>query len=86
MKVLKLTPERCTGCLRCEIACSYMQTGAYQPAKSVIRVSPFEGEPGDAELPALWRYLDRLKDEPDVRSIEKRGWRVADEGRPENPR
>src|SRR5213082_872274 len=26
MKVLKLTPERCTGCLRCEIACSYMQT------------------------------------------------------------
>ena len=43
MKVLKLTPERCTGCLRCEIACSYMQTGVYQPAKSVIRVSPFEG-------------------------------------------
>jgi anaerobic carbon-monoxide dehydrogenase iron sulfur subunit len=43
MKVLKLTPERCTGCLRCEIACSYVQTGAYQPAKSVIRVSPFEG-------------------------------------------
>ena len=43
MKVLKLTPERCTGCLRCEIACSYMQTGEYQPAKSVIRVSPFEG-------------------------------------------
>ena len=27
MKVLKLHPERCTGCLRCEIACSYMQTG-----------------------------------------------------------
>jgi len=43
MKVLKLTPERCTGCLRCEIACSYMQTATYQPAKSVIRVSPFEG-------------------------------------------
>ena len=42
MKVLRLTPERCTGCLRCEIACSYMQTGAYQPSKSVIRVSPFE--------------------------------------------
>ena len=43
MKVLKLTPERCTGCLRCEIACSYMQTGQFQPSKSVIRVSPFEG-------------------------------------------
>src|SRR5213593_3037941 len=43
VKVLKITPERCTGCLRCEIACSYMQVGAFQPAKSVIRVSPFEG-------------------------------------------
>ena len=43
MKVLKITPERCTGCLRCELACSYMQVGEYQPAKSVIRVSPFEG-------------------------------------------
>jgi carbon-monoxide dehydrogenase iron sulfur subunit len=42
-RVLKIVPERCTGCLRCEYACSYMQTGAFQPAKSVIRVSPFEG-------------------------------------------
>jgi anaerobic carbon-monoxide dehydrogenase iron sulfur subunit len=48
VKVLKITPERCTGCLRCEIACSYMQVGAYQPAKSVIRVSPFEGHTSDA--------------------------------------
>ena len=43
MKVLALHPEKCTGCLRCELACSYMQTGTYQPSKSVIRVSPFEG-------------------------------------------
>jgi Fe-S-cluster-containing hydrogenase component 2 len=43
MRVLKIVPERCTGCLRCELACSYMQTGTFQPAKSVIRVSPFEG-------------------------------------------
>src|SRR5262245_17746669 len=42
-RVLKITPTRCTGCLRCEIACSYMQTGQFQPAKSVIRVAPFEG-------------------------------------------
>ena len=42
-RVLKIHPTRCTGCLRCEIACSYMQTGEFQPAKSVIRVSPFEG-------------------------------------------
>src|SRR5262250_1280044 len=42
MKVLHITPERCTGCMRCELACSYMQTGTFQPAKSVIRISPFE--------------------------------------------
>ena len=42
MKVLRITPERCTGCMRCELACSYMQTGTFQPAKSVIRISPFE--------------------------------------------
>ncbi len=42
MKVLRIVPERCTGCMRCELACSYMQTGTFQPARSVIRVSPFE--------------------------------------------
>ena len=29
--------------MRCELACSYAQTGAFQPAKSVIRVSSLEG-------------------------------------------
>src|SRR5260370_19660132 len=43
MRVLALPPDRCTGCLRCELACSYMQTGTYQPSKSLIRVWPFEG-------------------------------------------
>lgn len=42
MKVLSISPERCTGCMRCELACAYMQSGAYQPAKSVIRVAPLE--------------------------------------------
>src|SRR3989442_10561182 len=36
-------------CLRCELACSYMQTGTFQPAKSVIRVSPFEGHTSKGE-------------------------------------
>lgn len=43
MKILALHPEKCTGCLRCELACSYVQTGTFQPSKSVIRVSPLEG-------------------------------------------
>jgi Fe-S-cluster-containing hydrogenase component 2 len=42
MKVLRIVPEKCTGCMRCELACSYVQTGTFQPAKSVIRVSPLE--------------------------------------------
>ena len=42
MKVLRIAPQRCTGCMRCEIACSYEQSGVFQPAKSVIRISPFE--------------------------------------------
>ena len=42
MKVLRITPQRCTGCMRCEIACSYEQSGVFQPPKSVIRISPFE--------------------------------------------
>ena len=43
MKALEILPERCTGCMRCELACSYEQTGTYQPARSVIRVSALEG-------------------------------------------
>jgi carbon-monoxide dehydrogenase iron sulfur subunit len=42
MKVLKMIPEKCTGCMRCELACSYEQTGTFRPSKSVIRVSAFE--------------------------------------------
>ena len=42
MKVLRIVPEKCTGCMRCELACSYMQTDSFQPSKSVIRVSPLE--------------------------------------------
>ena len=43
MKALKLEPEKCTGCMRCELACSYMQTQTFQPAKSLIKVTALEG-------------------------------------------
>lgn len=42
MKALRIVPERCTGCLRCELACSFTQTGEFTPARSVIHVRPFE--------------------------------------------
>ena len=43
MNALRFIPEECTGCMRCEIACSYTQTGTFQPANSVIRVEALEG-------------------------------------------
>ena len=53
MKVLKIIPEQCTGCMRCELACSYMQSGTFQPAKSVIRVAPLEAHTSYAPFTCL---------------------------------
>lgn len=51
------------------------------PAKSVrnygnaIYPTPYTGEDEDAELQLLTRYLLTIKDEANVRKLEKRGWR-----------
>jgi anaerobic carbon-monoxide dehydrogenase iron sulfur subunit len=42
MKSLKIIPEKCTGCIQCELACSWVQTGMFRPAYSVIRVNIFD--------------------------------------------
>ena len=42
---------------------------------NAIYVKPFLGDPNDDELPLLSPYLATLSDIPDVRLIEKRGWR-----------
>lgn len=34
----------------------------------------FNGEQDDNELAQLWKYLMLIKDEPNIRKIEKRGW------------
>jgi anaerobic carbon-monoxide dehydrogenase iron sulfur subunit len=41
LKALKIEPELCTGCLQCELACSYENEGAFNPAKSRIKVFTF---------------------------------------------
>lgn len=41
-KRLRIIPEKCTGCMQCELACSWVQTGAFQPSRSVIRVNIFD--------------------------------------------
>ncbi len=41
---------------------------------NAIYVPPFLGDPEDNILPRLSRYLVSLRDETDVRRLEKRGW------------
>lgn len=41
---LHITPARCTGCLQCEMACSYVNEGRFNPAKSPIKVFTFHHE------------------------------------------
>ncbi len=42
---------------------------------NLVRVADFRGEPDDNEFRFLRKYLDQLKDVPNIRTIEKRGWK-----------
>jgi TFIIF-interacting CTD phosphatase-like protein len=42
---------------------------------NLVRVNPFEGEETDDELKYLLLYLDKLRYEENIRSVEKRFWR-----------
>ena len=44
VKTLNIVPQKCTGCMQCELACSWVQTGAFQPSRSLIRVNVFDEE------------------------------------------
>jgi len=44
LRALHIDPRKCTGCLQCEMACSYEHYGVFNPAKSVIRVFNFHQE------------------------------------------
>jgi len=44
LRALKLEPEKCTGCLQCEMACSYENEGVFNPALSRIKVFMFHEE------------------------------------------
>jgi carbon-monoxide dehydrogenase iron sulfur subunit len=43
-KMLAIWPHKCTGCMQCELACSWVQTGTFQPSQSLIRVNVFDEE------------------------------------------
>jgi hypothetical protein len=42
---------------------------------NLVRVNPFEGEETDDELKYFLLYLDQLRYEENIRSVEKRFWR-----------
>ena len=44
LKSLHINPEKCTGCLQCEMACSYEHEGVFNTAKSRIKVFDFHHE------------------------------------------
>ncbi len=37
---IEVFPERCTGCLRCALACSHLHTGAFNPSRARISILP----------------------------------------------
>jgi Fe-S-cluster-containing hydrogenase component 2 len=43
-KSLHIDPQKCTGCLQCEMACSYDNEGVFNPAKSRIKVFTFHDQ------------------------------------------
>ncbi len=53
MQMLKIVPEKCTGCMQCELACSWVQTGMFQPSQSLIRVNVFDEEASYAPYTCL---------------------------------
>jgi len=43
-KSLHINPDKCTGCVQCELACSYDNEGVFNPSKSRIKVFKFHDE------------------------------------------
>ena len=43
-KSLHIIAERCTGCLQCEMACSFQADGVFNPSRSRIKVFPLHDE------------------------------------------
>ena len=52
-QMLHIIPDKCTGCMQCELACSWVQTGTFQPSQSLIRVSVFDEQASYAPLACI---------------------------------
>jgi len=53
LTALRIEPEKCTGCKQCELACSWVQTGSFQPSRSLIRVHVFDEQASYAPYACL---------------------------------
>lgn len=53
LRALEIHPDKCTGCKQCELACSWVQVGQFQPAKSLIRVQVFDEQASYAPYACL---------------------------------
>lgn len=53
VKQLRIVPQKCTGCRQCELACSWVQTGSFQPSRSLMRVYVFDEEASYAPYTCL---------------------------------
>ena len=60
-KSLHIDPSKCTGCLQCEMACSYENYGAFNISKSRIKVFNFEHEGRKALLAVGFDITDQLR-------------------------
>lgn len=52
-KALQIIPDKCTGCMQCELACAWVQTGTFQPSQSLIRVNVFDEQASYAPYTCL---------------------------------
>jgi Fe-S-cluster-containing hydrogenase component 2 len=56
MKVLKINPDKCTGCMNCAIACSLVKSNECNPHRGAIRVERNEFE--RYEIPVVCIHCD----------------------------
>ena len=53
-KSLRIVPNKCTGCMQCELACSVgYRPATFQPSRSVMRVNVFDEEASYAPYTCL---------------------------------
>lgn len=61
-KILMISPEKCTGCRTCELACSFQHTQEFNPERSRIKVLTWEN--AGFSIPMMCQQCD---DAPCVR-------------------